>query len=351
MDNKYLQLINVGKTYTGGYRSLAYVSFAMDRGEVTVIVGGHVSGKTTLLSLISGLENLSSGRIIMQGNDISSMAIADREVGLLLADLPYFNSRDVLYNLTYPLRIRKVSLPDINNKLDEIIAISKIKNYLTKLGKNLTRYEKTLCTLARLAMCDRKLYLIDDIFAELNSQESEVVINLIKKLFANKTVVIVTSSLDTAKAIKPDNIGILCYNTMSDYGKFDKLNSMINTAASAKFLLDNAAIEVPCDINNDGTITVFGQVLSYERKLTSHVFVDGIIIVPQDDILVAKNGRFSGEVVKFTDDNITIKVRKDEYILLCKDTGVMQVGDQVNFDFDVSRYAMYDFGSERKISI
>ncbi len=350
MNNNYLQLTDVGKTYTGGYRGLGYVNFAMKKGYMSVFVGGPISGKSTLLAVISGLENLSSGEIILDGLDISNSKIADRHIGLLTDKLPFFDNKSVLFNLTYPLRIRKVELGNINKRIDEIVNLSGIKCYLAKLGKDLSRFDKVMCSIARLAMVDRKLYLIDNVFAGLSDDECDDVINLIKKLFLNKTVVVTVTNITFAKKLKPNNIGFLCYNSLSDYAVLDDLFKMTNTVASIKYLHEDDVVEIPCDINNDGTVTIFDKVIPYNKELVSNVFQDGIFAIPLDDIAFCEDGLISGVVVKCDEKYVTVNIQDEEYILFNKNCTAYNDGDIISFNININAYCLYDFGSERKIS-
>ena len=350
MKNNYLKLIDVEKTYAGGYRGLGYVNFAMQKGEVSVFVGGPVCGKSTLLSVISGLEGLSSGSIILDDKDISHLKIVDREIGLITEDLQFFDNKDVLYNLTYPLKIRNVDIKEINAKVDLIVKLSSIKNYLAKIGKNLTRYEKVQCSLARLAMVERKLYLIDNVFEGLNNDEIDVVIKQMKKIFNGKTVVVAVSTVELAKKLNPDNVGFICYNSISDYKCISNLNDMRNTVASVKYLFDNEVVEIPCDINNDGTLTIFNNIIDFDKKIVSDVFLDGILVVPLSDVVFNDSSKFSGKIVKIDGEYLTLKVDEDEYKLVSNADESHNIGDVVRFEFDVNKYDLYDFGSERKIT-
>ena len=121
MNKNYLQLIDAGKTYSGGYRSLGYVSFALDEGDRCVFLGSAISGKTSLLAIISGLERVSSGTIMLNNENITNCLIKDRDIGLISCDLPFFDNKDVLYNLRLPQLIRKIDDDDINERLQVII--------------------------------------------------------------------------------------------------------------------------------------------------------------------------------------------------------------------------------------
>ncbi len=351
MENNYVQVKNAGKTYSGGYRSLGYVSFAISKGDISVFLGSPIAGKTTLLAIIAGLEKLSSGSIILDGVDITDYPIKDRDIGLITSDLPFFNHKSVLYNIKYPLIVRNFDEIDINTRLEEIIKTTLLENHLQRLGKTLSRYEKVVCSLARLATISRKLYLIDDIFTGLTNAECNKIANIIASLFKGKTVIIAVSSLHFAKKLNANNIGFLCYNSVADFGRMSEISKLDSTLASFKYIHEDKVVAFPCDINNDGTVTIFDEVVNYNKILTSNVFLDGIIAVPQADISISQSGVFCGAFVSYIDGIITIKAEDELFKLVYKGKIEYVVGEDVFFDFTPSNYNMYDFSSERKISI
>ena len=116
----FLTIENLSKTYIGGYNAINDISFELSKGGKFAILGGYVSGKTTLLSIIAGLESATSGEIILNGKCINNFKIKDRNIGFLDKSLQLAKFKKVKDIIVYPLKLRKV---DNNDK--KSIAISK----------------------------------------------------------------------------------------------------------------------------------------------------------------------------------------------------------------------------------
>lgn len=209
------------------YAVLKDVSCTFDVGVNTVLCDTQ-SGKTSLCKLLTKEFKLTSGQIIIDGQDISS--ITNQSLGILYmpAHPTFFENRSVLYNVTYPLRVRKFTKEQQLKRFEEIAVLTQLTNVKAKV-KKLTLAERKRVALARGLTVKRKAVLLDD-FCNSAKQLDELV-----ALFDGSTIVILTSDISLARG----NVVVLdggetVYQGNADgaLNVYNKLNWIVNAFRS-----------------------------------------------------------------------------------------------------------------------
>ena len=169
------------------------INFALNKDNISCILGPSGSGKTTLLKLIAGLEKVQSGKIIINGEEVSSsskhLPTEKRKIGFLFQDYALFPHLTVKQNLEYPINYR-----NSDYKIDDIIDLIKLPNSLNKFPHELSGGEQQRVALARSIISQPDLLLLDEPFSSLDLNLREEVrddtLHLLQK--SNISVVIVT---------------------------------------------------------------------------------------------------------------------------------------------------------------
>ncbi len=203
-----LKVENLVKTYHSGANEIKAVnntSFSVNKGEFVAIVGASGSGKSTLLHLLGGVDKPTSGKVYIGGTDIyslnrDSLAIfRRRQVGLIYQ----------FYNLIPILTVKEnITLPrDLDNskenkvKLDELIKVLGLEKRMNHLPNELSGGEQQRTSIGRSIINDPSLILADEPTGNLDSKNSEEIVNLLK--LTNKkygqTIVMITHDMEIAK--------------------------------------------------------------------------------------------------------------------------------------------------------
>ena len=103
-----LTLEGVHKSF-GNVKVISDVSLAIDHGEFVVFVGPSGCGKTTILRLISGLETITQGRVLIDGRDVTQIAPAKREIAMVFQSYALFPHMTVAENIGFGLRVAKTT--------------------------------------------------------------------------------------------------------------------------------------------------------------------------------------------------------------------------------------------------
>jgi branched-chain amino acid transport system ATP-binding protein len=177
-----LEVINITKDF-GGLRANSDISFSMDKGELLGLIGPNGAGKTTLFNCISGLHPLTSGQIILDGEDVSDLKaheVARR--GLARTFQVYAASGDlsVEENVMVGCYMHTRSRARAKAKADEILSYLKLNDLADYMVSELPVAAQKRVTMATALGTAPKLLLLDEVAAGLNPSEIEETLASIK---------------------------------------------------------------------------------------------------------------------------------------------------------------------------
>lgn len=177
-----LEVRNITKDF-GGLRANSDISFTLDKGELLGLIGPNGAGKTTLFNCISGLHPLTSGQIILDGEDVSDLKaheVARR--GLARTFQVYAASGDlsVEENVMIGCFMHTRSRARAKAKADEILSYLKLKDLSDYMVGELPVAAQKRVTMATALGTDPKLLLLDEVAAGLNPSEIEEILASIK---------------------------------------------------------------------------------------------------------------------------------------------------------------------------
>jgi ABC-type Fe3+/spermidine/putrescine transport system ATPase subunit len=133
----------------------------MQDSELLVLVGPTGAGKTTLLNIIAGLTDY-QGSVLFDGIQVDEISANRREVGYLFQDLALFPHFDVASNIAYGLKAQRNSPKEIEERVDELLRLMKIKHLKRRYPKSLSGGEKQRVALARALAPSPKILLLDE---------------------------------------------------------------------------------------------------------------------------------------------------------------------------------------------
>src|SRR3990167_4054250 len=133
-----VSLVNVGKTYPGGIQAVEDVSLGIERREFVVLVGPSGCGKTTILRMIAGLEEISSGRIFIGNKLVNDVPPKDRDIAMVFQNYALYPHMTVFQNMAFSLKLRKYPKQEIASRVNEAAEILGIKHLLQRKPKELS---------------------------------------------------------------------------------------------------------------------------------------------------------------------------------------------------------------------
>lgn len=198
-----LRIDNIEKYY-GTKKNLTKaidnMSFDIDEGEFTAIMGASGSGKTTLLNCISTIDKVSSGHIYMNKKDITRLKgnalnkFRRDELGFIFQDFNLLDTLTAYENIALALSIQNINSKEIDKRVNAIAEKLGIISLLTKYPYQLSGGEKQRVASARAIVTEPKLILADEPTGALDSKSSKMLLESLKKLndMLNATIIMVT---------------------------------------------------------------------------------------------------------------------------------------------------------------
>jgi len=114
------------------------ISLELEPGTFNILLGRTLSGKTTLMRLMAGLDKPTKGRILMNGQDLTGMSVRKRDVAMVYQQFINYPSMTVYKNVASPLRLAKVSEPEIDRRVREVAEMLHIEKLLERLPAELS---------------------------------------------------------------------------------------------------------------------------------------------------------------------------------------------------------------------
>ena len=194
----FVEFMNVGKTYQMGevkINALHDASFEIEKGELVVIVGPSGAGKTTLLNILGGMDSLSTGKVLMDGRDISCLDRREltqyrrMDVGFVFQFYNLIGNLNALENVELANQICKHPLPAAQ-VLKDVGLEARMKNFPSQLSGG----EQQRVAIARALAKNPKLLLCDEPTGALDYQTGKAILKLLQDTGrrTGMTVVIIT---------------------------------------------------------------------------------------------------------------------------------------------------------------
>lgn len=203
-----LKVENLTKTYGSGenlVNAVDDVSFSVEKGEFVAIVGASGSGKSTLLHLIGGVDRPTSGKIFVDGNDISKMnddklaVFRRRQVGIVYQFYNLIPILTVEENITLPCDLDGRGVD--RERLEMILDSFGLRARRKHLPNQLSGGQQQRTSIARALINNPSLVLADEPTGNLDSKSSEEVMSILKMCNQSygQTIIMITHNLDIAK--------------------------------------------------------------------------------------------------------------------------------------------------------
>lgn len=196
-----LKVVNLNKKYPSGENGLINVNLEAQDKEFIVITGGDNSGKSTLLRVIAGLEEPSSGEVYIDGKDVTESEPKERDLAMVFKGGALYPALNVFENLAYGLRLRKAPEALIRERVNVVAEMLGLKELLTRKPKALSAAEKQRVAIGRAIVREPKLYLFDEPLSGLDEKLQAEMLGVIINLQARLSGTFVYCTKNVAEAL------------------------------------------------------------------------------------------------------------------------------------------------------
>lgn len=359
-----LVLRNINKTFPGDQQAIRDFNLEVKDREFLILVGPTACGKSTLLRMIGGLEEITSGSLMIDGMDMTDADPKERNVAMLFKNSVLYPGMSVEDNLTFSLRMAKMPAAEIAKRVDETVGILKIDGILEKMPEELSAADTYRVLLGRALMRRPGILLLDRTIAEADPDVQE----LMRKEFANInrelgiTVIYATDNQKTAMALGTRTIvmndGEICQED-SAQNIYDHPESLFVAGFFGTPRMDLSIARVLEENGNivlefaSGKIRLSGEKAEQLKKL-DYVGKEVFTGVRPEKIVPAKDGKgeITGEILgsEEIEDATYIRFRVGENEFLAKASdGEKPSGKKMSFAISGDDVYLFDKETEKII--
>lgn len=152
-----VSLINLNKIYNNGVHAVHDFNLEIEEGEFVVLVGPSGCGKTTTLRMVAGLEDITSGKLIIDGKDVTSMPPKDRDIAMVFQNYALYAHMTVYQNMAFSLVLRKEKSNLIHKKVLAAAEILGLTSQLNKKPKQLSGGQRQRVAIGRAIVRNPKI--------------------------------------------------------------------------------------------------------------------------------------------------------------------------------------------------
>ncbi|TFL10105.1 ABC transporter ATP-binding protein [Pusillimonas caeni] len=239
----FLKFSHVRKTYDQKTLVVDDFNLAVDKGEFITLLGPSGSGKTTVLMMLAGFENVTSGHITIDGQPITRIAPHKRNIGMVFQNYALFPHMTVAENLAYPLKVRRMPGAQIRQRVAEYLKLIELEPFGDRHPGQLSGGQRQRVALARALIFEPALVLMDEPLGALDKKLREQMQFEITRLHRRLGFTVIYVTHDQSEALTMSSrIAVFNAGKVQQYAGPDALYEQPANAFVANFIGENNLI-------------------------------------------------------------------------------------------------------------
>ncbi|WP_088345355.1 MULTISPECIES: ABC transporter ATP-binding protein [Rhodomicrobium] len=195
-----LELIDVSKA-TPSDTLIRSVSMRLEKGSLNILLGPTLSGKTSLMRLMAGLDRPTSGDILVDGKSVIGVPVQKRDVAMVYQQFINYPSLTVYENIASPLRVAKLDRAEIEKRVRQAARLLKLEPYLDRTPLNLSGGQQQRTAIARAFVKRASLVLLDEPLANLDYKLREELRAELPPVFAETGSILVYATTEPSESL------------------------------------------------------------------------------------------------------------------------------------------------------
>jgi glycerol transport system ATP-binding protein len=215
------------------------ISLTFTAGSLNILLGPTLSGKTSLMRLMAGLDRPTAGTIHVDGRDVTGIPVQKRNVAMVYQQFINYPNLTVYENIASPLRIARVSAADITTRVAKVAALLKLDNLLDRLPQELSGGQQQRTALARALVKGAGLVLLDEPLANLDYKLREELREELPRIFSATGSIFVYATTEPSEALLlGGNTASLHQGRVTQFGRTIEVFSRPQNLITAQTLSD-----------------------------------------------------------------------------------------------------------------
>jgi multiple sugar transport system ATP-binding protein len=329
--------------------------------EFLVLLGPSGCGKTTTLNIIAGLEELSHGELLFDGEVVNDVPPHRRNVAMVFQSYALYPQKSVFDNVAFALRLKGMGREEIARRVREVAEQLEIAHLLERRPAELSGGQRQRVALGRAIVRQPSVFLMDEPLSNLDAALRVSMRTLIKKLHQSMGTTFVYVTHDQAEAMMlADRIAVMNNGVIQQLDTPDAIYHAPRNLFVAGFLGSPQMNFLPGEIvaKDDGVRFAHGAIrvelpqgfaAQHGRKVT--------LGVRPEDVAPARNGRataFTGKVVLVSplgsEQHVNVAIADSELVFRLDKDEPVRVGDTLGFAVEPRRLHVFDAASEANLA-
>ena len=310
------------------------VSCKFEAGTLTTLLGPSGCGKTTSLRIIAGLERATSGKILVDDEDVTLLPATDRDVSMVFQSYALFPHMSVIENVSYGLKMINIEKKDYIEKSLETLKLVNLEGYENRMPSELSGGQQQRVAVARAIVLEPKVLLFDEplsnLDAKLRRQVREDIREIQQKL--GVTTIYVTHDQEEALAIS-DKVIVMNNAVIAQEGSPKNLYNFPKNRFVANFIGDANVVEAK--INNKNSNSYDLKIAEMNIKVNSDIELDGNVSIALRPEKIFINREKNENCIHATIKNASFVGNSYQYILNSEAGKLYVVSGETNNIFKV----------------
>lgn len=252
-----IRIENLTKIYTSRKErvvAIEDITLHIPKGAIYGIIGLSGAGKSTLVRCINRLEEPTSGRIIIDGQDLTAMSASElrqarQKIGMIFQHFHLLNSRTVFDNIAFPLEIAGYKKEDIERRVKELLPLVGLEDKANVYPSQLSGGQKQRVGIARALATNPKVLLCDEATSALDPQTTLSILDLLKDINQRfgLTIIMITHEMKVVKEICTD-VAVIHESKIVEQGPVETVFIQPQSAIAREFISSVFPNELPAEL-------------------------------------------------------------------------------------------------------
>ncbi|MBZ9994148.1 ABC transporter ATP-binding protein [Mesorhizobium sp. BH1-1-4] len=231
-----IELKSISKVF-GSYTACRDVNLAIAEGEFITLLGASGCGKTTTLNMVAGLEDVTSGDILMSGRRVNDLSPVQRDVAMVFQNYALYPHMNVARNIGFTLKMRGMDADSIRERVEKVASSLELSSMLDRLPSQLSGGQQQRVAIGRALVREPKIFLFDEPFSNLDASLRMKMRAEVKELHQRLgvTSIFVTHDQEEAMSIS-DRIAVMNQGRVEQLGTPEEIYSRPATRFVATFI-------------------------------------------------------------------------------------------------------------------